>query len=146
MKPRSAKKAFLARLQEAGRALASLRPGEGVEAMLAFYTAERADGCDIEEDGDMLLIQWGVHDWGDGESFTFEIVRQLMTGDDAIRQLRLTFRYDPTAALGALGDGNRWCDAPGRLAEFRRFILASPAFAAVERLDANAVTLELSLT
>ena len=32
----------------------------GIEALLAFYEEDRAEGCLIDEDGDMLLFQWGT--------------------------------------------------------------------------------------
>jgi hypothetical protein len=116
--------------------------------MFDFYAAERADGCDPEEDGDMLLFQWGTYDWGEGEAFEFNITRQLM-GDDEdaeVRQLRLTFRFEPTSALRALAQGNRWCQSPQRLDEFRAFVLGTPAFAAVGRCRADEVCLEFGPT
>lgn len=102
MKARSAKKAFLNRLGHPGRPIASLRPAEGVEAMLDFYSVERADGCSIDGDGDMLLFQWGTQDWGTGESFEFNITRQFILGrgeDDDIRRLPLTFACRPSPCL-----------------------------------------------
>lgn len=37
---------------------------EGIKSMLSFYECARAADVDIEADGDMLLFQWGTHDWG----------------------------------------------------------------------------------
>jgi hypothetical protein len=31
--------------------------------MLELYSDVRADGCDLEQDGDMLLYQWGTYAW-----------------------------------------------------------------------------------
>jgi hypothetical protein len=50
----------------------------GLEAMLQFYQNERVDGTRLDEGGDMLLFQWGKHDWGDGEHFEINITRQLI--------------------------------------------------------------------
>lgn len=148
MKPRSAKRVFLQRLRAAGKELGSLRPAGGVRALLDFYSAERADGCDPEADGDMLLFQWGTYDWGAGEAFELNITRQLTAdGEDAeIRQLRLTFKFKPSTALRALGEGNRWCESPGRLKDFHRLVLGTPAFAAVGRRRADKVCLEFGST
>jgi Family of unknown function (DUF6022) len=58
-----------------------LTPETAIEAMVAFYRDVRAEDCDLEADGDMLLAQWGMSKDGHGERFVFEIIRQLITGD-----------------------------------------------------------------
>ncbi len=143
MKPRAAKTRFLKRLEAAGQSLEALTPAAGVEAMLAYYAQERADGCPLDEDGDMLLFQWGTHDWGDGPAFEVSIVRQLIAADDEEdepRQLDLRFRFAPAAGASA-GEGNQWCESPDRLPAFRRFVTTSPAFKAVGSLSAEVVEL-----
>ena len=145
MKPSSAKKEFLVRLKQAGKALEALLPAEGVGAMLTFYMSQRAEGCASDEDGDMLLYQWGTNDWGDGEIFEFEITRQLIVAngeDDDIRQLSLTFQFKPTKALRELGEGNRWCDSPADVESFRKFIHTSKVFMTLSQTSAIAVSLE----
>ena len=81
----------------------------------------------------MLLYQWGVFDWGQGETFEFDVTRQFISarafGDDAISQLRMTvFFLEPTREMRMLGAGNRWCTRPAETADFRAFIVGSPAF------------------
>ncbi len=78
MNPHSAKRALLARIERAGRPLRELTPADGIDLMTSFYLEERAEGCGIDNDGDMLLYQWGTYDWGEGESFEFDITRQLI--------------------------------------------------------------------
>jgi hypothetical protein len=51
MKPRAAKTRFLKRLEAAGQSLDALTPAAGVEATLAYYADERADGCPLDEEG-----------------------------------------------------------------------------------------------
>ena len=112
--------------------------------MLDFYRDQRAADCDIEQDGDMLLYQWGSYDWGAGLFFELDITRQFIEGeaeDDNVVQLSLTFRYTPTELLRKVGGGNRWCSALHELESFRAFILKSPAFAAVEDAPPAAVLL-----
>ena len=133
MKPGAAKTRFLKRLEAAGLSLATLTPAAGVEAMLAYYAEERAEGCPFEADGDMLLFQWGTYDWGDGPGFEVDITRQLIVADDEDeepRQLRLTFRFEPSNG-GAAGEGSKWCQSLAELAGFRRSVTQSAALKAV---------------
>ena len=148
MKPRSAKKRFLQIIQGSRHELSALLPAEGIRLMLEFYANERADGCAIDQDGDMLLYQWGTYDWGEGEFFEFNITRQFMDAageDDDIRQLSLTFKFEPTEALRKLADGNRWCATPDEVDEFRTFIEASDAYMTLANEKASNVNLDLSV-
>ena len=147
MKPRSAKTQFLKRLAATGLSLAALTPFAGIEAMLAFYADERADGCDLDDDGDMLLFQWGTYDWGEGPAFEVNITRQLIVSADEEepRQLALTFRFDPSAApRGA--DGNQWCESLSELAKFRKFVTTSKALKAVKERSPSSVALRFGRT
>ena len=80
----------------------------------------------------MLLFQFGVYDWGHGEYFEFDITRQFIVGgeegDDAISQLNCTVRYEPSLPLRSIGNGNQWCKSRDDLADFKAFILSSPAY------------------
>jgi hypothetical protein len=133
MKPRAAKTRFLKRLEAAGLSLDTLTPTAGVEAMLAYYAEERADGCPFEGDRDMLLFQWGIYDWGDGPAFDVDITRQLIVADHKEKelwQLRLAFLFE--ASVGATaGERNRWCASLDELAEFRQFVTESAALKVV---------------
>jgi hypothetical protein len=144
MEPREAKTRFLKRLESAGRSLATLTPAEGIDYMLAYYADERADGCDLGADGDMMLFAWGTYDWGDGPAFEVNITRQLIiTNDeeDEPLQLRLSFRFEPAAGAGT-GDRNwRWCSSPEELPEFRRFVARSAATKVVGKASPNSVEL-----
>jgi hypothetical protein len=148
MKPRAAKSGFLKRLDRAGQTLEALTPAAGVEAMLAYYAEERAEGCPLDEDGDMLLFQWGTHDWGTGPAFEVSIVRQLIVADDEEdepRQLDLRFRFKPVVGASVRA-GNRWCQSPDDLSEFRRFVNRSAALKAVGLLPAESVELRFGRT
>jgi hypothetical protein len=148
MKPHTAKTRFLKRLESGGLSLNALTPAAGVEAILAYYAEERADGCLIDQDGDMLLFQWGTHDWGHGPAFEVSIVRQLIVAgdqDEEPRQLDLRFLFEPAAGAAA-GEGNRWCQAPDGLAAFRRFVTGSKAFKAVGKQSPDSVELRYGRT
>ena len=43
-----------------------LSAADAIELMAAFYREVRADDCTLDADGDMLLFQWGLADWGTG--------------------------------------------------------------------------------
>ncbi len=113
-----------------GTAIASMTPRAAVEEMLAFYRAVRAEDCDIESSGDMLLFQWGTYDWGAGPWFEFDITRQLSRSgeDEDIWQLHITFRFDPTDELRSLGAGNRWCQSIDGLVTFSEFVRSTRVF------------------
>ncbi|HYV36212.1 MAG TPA: hypothetical protein VE988_10940 [Gemmataceae bacterium] len=146
MKLKQAKKHFLKSLEAAGQSLASLRPADGIDLMLRFYLNERADGCVIDEDGDMLLVQWGCYDWGQGEAFEFNITRQFLDAnqeeEDDTFQLSLTFKFEPQKALRNLAVGNEWCPTPNDLTSFRSFIDGSAAFKAIAKEKPKEVILE----
>lgn len=134
MKLKVAKKAFREYLASKGERLPKLTPARAVVAMTSFYRDVRADGCPIEADGDMLLFEWGIFDWGSGARFEIDIVRQLIAepgDDDDIWQLHLTFRCEPTEALEGLGKGSRWCHSPHDLPDFLAFVESHPIFRAL---------------
>jgi hypothetical protein len=123
--------------------------------MLDFYETVPVSDC-TSEDADMLLFQWGTYDraflpridgtGGTGVVFEINLVRQLIpdvqADDDDIWQLELAFELEPTAALRALGIGNRWCPSSAALREFRDFVLTSPALKACSELPVRRRMLE----
>jgi hypothetical protein len=103
---------------------------DGIEAMLEFYRTERADDCSLDDDGDMLLFQWGTYDWGQGPEFELDITRQLIRGDgedDDIWQLSLTFFFP----RNAIASGDRWCHSPDKTDDFASFVRSHDAYATV---------------
>jgi hypothetical protein len=134
MKPSAAETRFRERLASAGLSPNALTPSAGVGAMLAYYAEERAEGCDLARSGDMLLFQWGTYEWwGQSPAVEVNITRQLRVADDEETEpqhLRLTFRFAPEAGAAA-GAGNRWCEAPEALSEFRLFVDESAAMQTV---------------
>lgn len=145
MKPKHAKKELEKRIKQSGTSLAGLTPAQGIRLMLDFYRDVRAEGCDLEGDGDMLLFQWGAYDFGEGRSFQFDITRQFMLedceGDDGMTQLSLTFHFAPFAGLEAIKTGNQWCSTPEGLREFETFITSGNAYGLVAAANPTKVTL-----
>lgn len=101
-----------------------------ISCMLDFYRDERTEDCRIEDNGDMLLYQWGTCDWRQGRWFDLNITRQFIPeggDDDEIFQLSVSAKYFPTPELDALGSGNKWCESPDELQQFDEFVSKSPA-------------------
>src|SRR5262245_11906969 len=114
--------------------------------MFEFYRAVRATECDLENNGDMLLFQWGLYDFGKGEHFLVDVTRQFIDSgledDDAISQLQLSFLYVPEPKLVAIESGDRWCPSPAELTSFEAFVCSHPAFLETRSLIPKYVTLE----
>lgn len=148
MTPENAKKELETRIKQAGIAVGELTPAQGIRLMLDFYKDVRADTCELDENGDMLLFQWGTYDWGEGRSFQCDITRQFIVAhsedeDDhvAMSQLSFTFHFTPSAQFDAIKSSNRWCGRLGELGVFEAFITGSDAYRAVQASRAAKVTL-----
>lgn len=130
-----------------GGTLAALTIADAIRYMLTFYRDIRANNCSLDEDGDMLLFQFGAYDFGRGETYRYDITRQFILsdseGDDGMSQLSLTVHFTVTEDLRALR-GNRWCSSPAQLDEFEQFIRNSPATQAVSALKPLKTTLDLN--
>jgi hypothetical protein len=131
--PENAQQEFEKFLSGKGLHQHDLTLADGCEAVFDFYRELRPRGRVFEQQkgADMLLLQWGTYDWGAGEHFGFNLTRQLIGEgpvDDAMRQLGLTFEFQPDNELRALGIGDKWCDSLSALLEFRDYVYRSPAF------------------
>jgi hypothetical protein len=125
---------FRNHLAARGAAESTLTPRSAADAVFSFYRDVRADDCDLDRDGDLLLFQWGTYDWGQGERFEWDITRQFIVGageDDDMSQLHVTFRFAADPTLRSLGSGDRWCSSPVELADFIEFVNDCPASLAV---------------
>jgi hypothetical protein len=132
MHPKNAKTELETAIAAAGKQLLRLRPSQGIQLMLNFYRTVRAEGCDMEQDGDMLLFQYGV--WHETKRFGLDITRQLILDggeDEHIWQLSLSFEFMAPPSLEIIGNGEQWCASLSDVDEFERFIAAHPAMAAV---------------
>ncbi len=112
-----AEKALLRILGNHGWTLDTITVDQGVDAMLEFYTQHRAQHTDLDDDGDLLLVQWG--------SGILDLTRQLIrsgSADNPIRQLSLSFQID-----GALPEaGNEWFSDPAAPIEVPAFFTGTP--------------------
>ncbi len=147
MTPKNSKEELEKRIKQSGTPMAGLTLAQGIRLMISFYRAVRAEGCALNMCGDLLLFLWGTDDWGQGQTFTCEIMRHFIVtkkgeGDfGAMSQLSLTFHFTPSAPLKKLREGKRWCSKPKDLAAFEAHIACTEACQATAGLRPNKVTL-----
>lgn len=125
----------IANLTEAHSSVKEASVRSSFEHFLNLYGCSRIANTALENDGDMLIYQWGTYDWGFGAHFELSITRQTTLNledpdqaADSMRQLSLTFKYSPCAESSLLGAGNKWCGTPASLEEFRQFVTQSAAY------------------
>ncbi|WP_455205204.1 hypothetical protein [Kaarinaea lacus] len=106
---------------------------EAIDLTLSFYKECRVAQCKLEEDGDMLLYQWGYYNWHLGEYFEFDLTRQMTRGADSMFQLQFKWLYEPDDILKTIEPNNSgWCRTPNEAEEFKQTILQSKAYAAAK--------------
>lgn len=153
MKAQDALAQFKASAEAKGKEIACLSPREAIDLMVDFYSAIRAEDCDLDADGDMLLLQWGVYDWGEGEMFEYNITRQFIFPmvfeedgekweEDSMWQLSLTCKSPPSEAMRNLDSNDKWCSSPDEVSEFLKFI----GECAATRLSEDAKVTSVELT
>ncbi|MCP4964091.1 MAG: hypothetical protein GY926_02530 [bacterium] len=107
-------------------------------AVIAWYETERTtDAAPLQNDGDMLLFQYGTYDWSEGPTFHYGITRQFVTtpGDElCIWQLSITAHYDATTEAVRLGSDHQWVGTPAECEQLRNHLSDSPATAYVQPL------------
>jgi hypothetical protein len=123
-----------------------LEKHEGIDLIntaIELYSLEKIDGAtDILED--MLLFQWGVFDWGEGEYFELDITRQISPSDkDELRQLSCTLYFKPSAVLREIEEGNKWCSSDEEFKSFNEFVITSKVFKVCSVITPDKSSVEL---
>ncbi|GAA1528544.1 hypothetical protein [Kribbella lupini] len=107
------------------------------KAFLDFAAVPAEDVLGPEDDGDGLLVQYGVVDFGDeaGRHFALDFTRQFIDTEGAISQLSCALEYDAAPALEAIASDNLWsfgltlhefADRAERLEGFRLLLTSEP--------------------
>lgn len=144
MKPSESVQAFTAFAAANGVVISEALPGPAIEQMFLFFESVEPEGCNREEDGDMLLYQWFPS--FDEKQFVITLDRQFsesqLQDDDALTALDLCYWFEMTPELEALGSGDRWCHGPAELDATRAYVRSSPAFLAVADRQPQEMVLE----
>jgi hypothetical protein len=135
-RPADSEKDFIRLLSRKRLNLTSLTLPDAVDAMIAFYRTVCYPMCWRLLEGDMLLCQWGIYDWGKGEKFEFDLTRQFISFgglvDNSMSQMHLTFRFAVTNELQSIPADNRWFRKRAELHAFRSFALAEHLVAQIQ--------------
>jgi hypothetical protein len=115
-------------------------------ALFSFYREDRPKGAISEdEDGDMLLFQWGSYDWHDSAGLLFEcaLVRQIIwpdqDGEARIFQLSVRQRRPVTADLKTSDSGEIWCRRLSGLGLFQDAVVSSAPYRICDAAGGSAV-------
>lgn len=107
-----------------------------LQSVFAFYRHESVSGL-AEAEGDMLLFQFGIYDWGSGPFFEVNMTRQFVElerddDENVYSQFSLTCYYAPDDKLAAFGPETRWCSDVSELDGFAAWVEAHPVLDALE--------------
>lgn len=136
MRPSNSLQRLHSFLSAHGLAASGVLAPQLVEMAILFFREVYSAGLDSNPSSDMLLYQWGVFNFGQGEHFQFGITRQFIEvgsgGDHGMSQLSFVAYYAPTPELRKIRVSNRWCESRQEVKNFHAYILASEAYAAVK--------------
>lgn len=101
-----------------------------IKLVLHLYKTCRVDNTDLEEEGDMLIFQWGSHHLNENDYFTIDITRQIIykSDEDIMQQLEVIFKYPANLFTPTFSADNQWCAAPNEVNDFEGFIEQNNAF------------------
>lgn len=123
-------KAFGEFARDAGVDPAKDSPTSVFDLMLQFYAQVRVAGCDPADDEDMLLLDWGSYDWGEGRAYEIDLSREITVAGGKIRQLHVLYRFPNAAELSGIPQGNDWWGSPDRVDEFADVLKSNVALVA----------------
>lgn len=117
-----------------------------LDAMLRFYAEVRVNGCDPADDEDMLLLDWGSYDWGQGRAYEIDLSRQVVLpgrGAEAVVELHVVYRFPNTGDLARIPVGNDWWGSAGSVDDFAEVLRSNVAVSAAA--EAEPLSLEIYL-
>ena len=122
--------------------LRGLDTEQAAGAMEDFYRATRVQGCRIEDEADMLLVEWGLASRIEYYvAYTRQLIPPRPDGGVEVWQLRLELRFPLTPELRAQKGGNRWFESPRKLDSFIKFTYTARPFSRLSETRPSKVTL-----
>lgn len=138
----NAKEVFTQFLDKEKVVLSEASPIVCIEKMLEFYSQIRFDGVDLDDDGDMLLFQYGGPYGWEPEFFVLDITRQFMSSEDGtISQLSLSYKYKVKS--NEMKD-EHWCYDLSEVEAFSKYIKTSEVINWIQKHKADKFSLEYS--
>ncbi|MBL8022234.1 MAG: hypothetical protein JNM27_21340 [Leptospirales bacterium] len=134
-------KDLLKRTKDTISKIADLTPESTLDCVAGLYREHPAKDYDREEDGDMLLFQYGVYDWGSGENFEIDFTRQFYR-EDEILQLRCTLYFPPNVGKRT-ATRNLWSTNCPTLNDWVRDVANSEGFLLAQSLKPKSYRVEL---
>jgi len=143
MKAADADEAFLEELGSSGLELEELTATTALDAMVSFYRERRFEDVSLDDDGDMLVCEWGFS--ADEDELVVAFVRQLKsTGEDGeLKQLRLSLVFELTDGTADTKPGHtEWCFHPDDADDLRGSVREEPWFEELDDSEATDVSLD----
>lgn len=144
IEPKESKSYFLKQLKHSGIDFDTMSTKQLIEQGIRFFQNTRINGVHLNEDGDMLLLQWGIYGLEGTKQFQFDITRQFIESvnneDSQMSQFHLTFFYPAMHFLDVEND-NEWFDHPNLSLKIQSFIENLPFYP--KMLEINPVNREM---
>lgn len=121
---------------------------DAIEQFLNFFKDYKTKESLVHKEADMLLFQYGVYDWqdGNGKEFNFELVRQFeIPKEDEFLQLSLSLFYD-SAPIGEVASFNSWSIESKDLQEWKKQIKLTEGYERSRNLRPKRIEISLGET
>lgn len=132
MRPRQAKAALNRFAKANGINIKKSSPEQGFRQMFEFFKAVKLAGFERDDDGDMLLFQWGTYERDGRLVFLIDLTRQfyeVKLGEYVgTSQLAIAYYFEATPSSDLIGHGDRWLSGGDDVDEFVEFVMKSEAF------------------
>ncbi len=116
-----------------------------LKSVVDFYRLARFQDCKLDDNGDMLLFQWGIYDWGDGKFFDIDFTRQLIdckNDDRPITQVSFRIAHPVVEDMTNIPPGNFWCEHLDFANRFLEDVYESRPYQIALRSEPNRIDLK----
>lgn len=119
------------------------------DLIVAYYVECPFSGVDLDQDGDMLLFQYGAWNFNKERYFELDFTRQLyLQGNEEkghqVYQMSITFFY-PEELFQNLASLNKWAMNHCEIDVFCDFVKSSPGFVRASGLRQSKLEIDVDL-